>query len=148
LSCTNKICSNLYGSKLERFPLAIKAAEENRHSIGTEDAIPRYSSASWHNRTRWACCYWTVTTDHSSTEECSQQSLRCCIVLVELGTQRILNSAGKIFGWLRNITNSAGIRLSRKKFGSGAAHVKIIRRGGAWRRRRGLPPLTKSMGWL
>ena len=49
LSCTNYICSSLYGFKLERLPLAINAADENRHSTGTlEDAIPRYSSASWH----------------------------------------------------------------------------------------------------
>jgi len=42
-------CSSLYDFKLERLPLAINAAYENRHSTETlEDAIPRYSSASWH----------------------------------------------------------------------------------------------------
>jgi len=46
----------------------------------------------------------------------------------------------KTFGWLRNITYSAGIRLAAKKFGGGAAHVNKIRRGGARRRRRGLGP--------
>jgi len=48
------------------------------------------------------------------------------------------NRAEKIFDWLRNITNSAGIRLATKKFGGGTARVDKIRRGGTRRRRRGL----------
>ena len=48
------------------------------------------------------------------------------------------NCAEKIFGWLKNITNSAGIRLAAKKFGGGAAQVNKIWCGGARRRRRGL----------
>jgi len=35
-------------------------------------------------------------------------------------------------------TNSAGIRLSSKKIGGGAARVNKIRRGGGRRRRKGL----------
>jgi len=39
---TNSICSSLYGFKLERLPLAVNAADKNRHSTNTlEDAIPR-----------------------------------------------------------------------------------------------------------
>jgi hypothetical protein len=51
----------------------------------------------------------------------------------------------KIFGWLIPFKFSAGIRLSRKKFGGGAAHTQIFRRGGWRRRRRGLQCLHLSL---
>jgi len=41
------------------------------------------------------------------------------------------NCAEKIFGWLKNITNSAGIRLATKKFGSGTAQVNTAHGGSA-----------------
>lgn len=48
--------------------VSINAADENRHSTGTlEDAIPRYSSASWHKMGMLYCCY--MTPDHSNTSE-------------------------------------------------------------------------------
>jgi len=40
------------------------------------------------------------------------------------------NCAENIFGWLTNFTNSAGIRLSHKNSGGGAAHAKKFWRGG------------------
>jgi len=51
---------------------------------------------------------------------------------------RVRGAPKTMFGWLRNITNSAGIRLVANEFGGGAAQVNKIRRGGARRRRMGL----------
>jgi len=41
------------------------------------------------------------------------------------------NCAEKVFGWLTSFTNSAGIRLSHKNYGGGAALSIKCRRGGA-----------------
>jgi len=49
------------------------------------------------------------------------------------------NLRRKTFGWLERLKNSAGIRLSHKKFGGGAAAACLKIRRGGWRRRlRGL----------
>jgi len=50
----------------------------------------------------------------------------------------------KIFGCLRNITNSAGLRLATKKFGGGVAQVNKIWRGGARWRHMGLSTCISS----
>jgi len=39
--------------------------------------------------------------------------------------------AEKVLGWLTSFTNSAGIRLSHKNYGGGAAFAIKFRRGGA-----------------
>jgi len=61
---------------------------------------------------------------------------------------RVRGAPKKIFGWLRNITNSTGIRLAAKKFGGGVAQVNKIWRGGARRRRRGLYEYSSKLNCL
>jgi len=57
------------------------------------------------------------------------------------------NCAEKIFGWLRNITNSAGTRLAEKQFGGGMEQVNKIWCGGArWRQWRRLRPEFEGGG--
>jgi len=77
--------------------------------------------------------YHTVAYSRLRLKQNIYFDLRTCARCAEIASK-------KIFGWLRNITNSAGIRLAAKKFGRGAAQVNKIRRGGARRRRRGQRP--------